>query len=451
VLCVGCVVQALAFCGSVVPASAGHTGPALPPSHARTCHQNRCSAGLSGAAGRARLSLLALAGALRVLWCGVLCWLFCVQAVMRPEFSAEGVANAMAHPLEAASRAAAAGHAPAAPAAPAAHAHAPAPHRAALRELSSVHRSDLVLLVSNFEQRLLATAFAVRPDKLALAPFYFDAGADIARSATPPFADRKHFVSIGNWQHKPNADGMRWLKQMWPLIRRRLPDAELHSFGAYCRPHDLELTDKRSGFFVRGALVGDVMAHLPAYRVLLAPLRFGAGIKGKVVDGWRAGCAVLTTRIGSEGLCDDACTNQCTPTTDCCKFGGVVADDPEQFAEAAVELYTNAERWHQARARAHHLLRSRFSWDANAPRLVEAIESALHGIASGTGPRRTDYTSALVWAGQHTETFSRYIQSKKQVQKLEQQLLELQRNASNPVPAASPAAASSPVPPTATS
>ncbi|MCH8496401.1 MAG: glycosyltransferase family 4 protein, partial [Balneolales bacterium] len=118
----------------------------------------------------------------------------------------------------------------------------------------------------------------------------------------PDFAQRRNFVSIGNFLHDPNTDAVRQLKStIWPLIRSRLPEAELHIYGAYVNESVLQMHNPREGFIVKGR-AEDALETIKNYRVLLAPLRFGAGIKGKLIDAMRTGTPSVTTRIASEGL-----------------------------------------------------------------------------------------------------------------------------------------------------
>lgn len=210
-----------------------------------------------------------------------------------------------------------------------------ATHAGWVRELSSIHRSDRVWVVSPWEKRLLERECAVPPWKLAVIPFAFtdqeglevdadgervekgdwpDAGGEegAARCVAPssvrpallrvrPFHRRAHFVTIGNFRHPPNRDSVQWLaRSVWPAVRARLPHAELHVYGAYPTREDMALHDPATGFHVRGpAKSVDVVGK---YRVLLSPLRFGAGIKGKIAEAWARGTPVVTTPVGAEGM-----------------------------------------------------------------------------------------------------------------------------------------------------
>jgi glycosyltransferase involved in cell wall biosynthesis len=88
---------------------------------------------------------------------------------------------------------------------------------------------------------------------------------------------------------------------------------------------------------------------LAGYRVNLAPLRFGAGLKGKITDGWFAGTPVVTTPIGAEGMAGDL------------PFGGAVCDSAVNFAAAAIDLHENLEKWITAVNYGAQILKERFS------------------------------------------------------------------------------------------
>ena len=111
--------------------------------------------------------------------------------------------------------------------------------------------------------------------------------------------------------------------------------AELHVYGAYPTQQVLEFTNAYEGFFVHG-FVEDASLVLENSRVLLAPLRFGAGIKGKFTSAMLSGTPNITTSIGAEGMCSGL------------PWNGFIVDDIEDFIDSAVELYTNEKRWKQA-------------------------------------------------------------------------------------------------------
>ena len=69
----------------------------------------------------------------------------------------------------------------------------------------------------------------------------------------PKFKEREHFISIGNLLHAPNYDAILFLKEnIWPLIRKKLPKAEVHVYGAYTSEKVNQLNNKKEGFIVKG-------------------------------------------------------------------------------------------------------------------------------------------------------------------------------------------------------
>merc|ERR1711920_1090340 len=107
---------------------------------------------------------------------------------------------------------------------------------------------------------------------------------------------------IGNWRHKPNRDCARFLAQeVWPKVRQQMPELELKIYGSNPTPEDMAFTDKSNGVTVCG-FCKDVGSAMRAHRLLVAPLRYGAGVKGKLTDAMRFGLVSVTTVIGAEGL-----------------------------------------------------------------------------------------------------------------------------------------------------
>lgn len=221
----------------------------------------------------------------------------------------------------------------------------------AQREVAAIFRCDLSLMISQVEIELLQTHFAVPASLLFYCPFLSPPPADL--NALPGFAAREHFIAIGNFRHEPNWDSVLWLKhQLWPLIRRRcapLSDRlpELHIYGAYPPPKATQLHNPKEGFHIKGWAedAGEVMRQA---RVCLAPLRFGAGIKGKLMDAMRSGTPSVTTSVGCESMAGDQ------------QWAGVVADDAEPLVEGAVALYQQPAFWQEKHEQGARLLTAVF-------------------------------------------------------------------------------------------
>ena len=150
----------------------------------------------------------------------------------------------------------------------------------AQREIAAIMRSDLSIMISRFEIDLLHECFGVRREIMVHLPFMLER----ENITLPRFTSREHFVTVGNFRHAPNWDSVLWLKQViWPRVREQLPDAQLHIYGAYPPKKATDLHKPAEGFYVDGWAT-DVHRVLSRARVCLAPLRFGAGIKGKFTD-----------------------------------------------------------------------------------------------------------------------------------------------------------------------
>ncbi|MGV2872428.1 glycosyltransferase [Colwellia sp. E150_009] len=204
----------------------------------------------------------------------------------------------------------------------------------AKREVAAIFRSDITLMISPKEVELLIDLFKVDISLLHYFPFVFN--QQQLEQTNLSYEQRQGFISIGNFRHPPNWDSVLWLKQhIWPLIRKQLPKAEIYICGAYPPPKATDLHDEKSGFIVKG-WVDDAFNAMQSARVCLAPLRFGAGIKGKLADAMLCSTPSVTTNIGIEGMQ--------TPLP----WAGEVANDAESIANAAVKLYQNADAWQYA-------------------------------------------------------------------------------------------------------
>jgi len=214
------------------------------------------------------------------------------------------------------------------------------------RELAAIHRVDLSWLVSDFEMKLLTREFGVDCKRLAVSRFAYP-----KRTGTrAEFSGRKGFAMLGNFRHAPNLDAFRWLRaEIWPAIRSLLANAEIHIFGAYPPKEVMQAHAPRDGFFVHGPAenLGQVFDSV---RVSLAPLRFGAGIKGKISDSWWHGVPVVSTPLGAEGM-----------TGPGAEWGGAVASTVEDFARACVAHHEDLERWQEARERGDASIEELFS------------------------------------------------------------------------------------------
>ncbi|MBU6376232.1 MAG: glycosyltransferase, partial [Bdellovibrionales bacterium] len=229
------------------------------------------------------------------------------------------------------------------------------------RELASLHRVDLAWLISDFEQALLINRFRVEPSRLFVSRFAYPQRPWLREPAAKAFQERMGFVQLGNFRHAPNLDAFRWLRQeVWPRIRCLLPQARVDVYGAYPTQEVLEANQPQLGFFVHGR-AEDLSEVFRKARVSLAPLRFGAGIKGKIADSWWHGVPVVSTSIGSEGMGSAGA------------WGGLISDSAEEFATESVRLHESQDQWELSRAHAGRVLDERFSESVFVEQIRESI------------------------------------------------------------------------------
>lgn len=269
----------------------------------------------------------------------------------------------------------------------------------AKREIASMYRCDLSLIISEAEMELLQNRFGVPSFLLCYLPFMEKAPSEEEKGNLPTFEERQNFISIGNFLHDPNWDAVLNLKQhMWPLIRKELPEAELHIYGAYISPKVQQLHNEKEGFIVKGR-AGSALQVVGNSRVLLAPLRFGAGLKGKFIDAMKTGTPAVTTALGAEGMHDNT------------RWPGLIANDPVQFAHAAARLYIHFESWEKAQKDGFLILKERFSEEKFTRLFRNRIHKLLQDLP---GHRRKNFTGSLLQHHQMASTrhLSRYIEIK---------------------------------------
>lgn len=211
-------------------------------------------------------------------------------------------------------------------------------------ELATIAQADITLVVSEIERELLRTdAPNARVDVLS----------NLHRIAGPgePFAQRRDVVFVGGFRHPPNVDAVRWfVDEVWPNAHARLPDARFHCIGSDTPP-DIEALAARPGVLVHGH-VADIDPYMRGARIAVAPLRYGAGVKGKVNLSMAHGQPVVATACAVEGM-------HLRDGVD-----ALVADDPAAFADAIVQLYEDEALWSKIARNGLDNVARHFSLDA---------------------------------------------------------------------------------------
>jgi glycosyltransferase involved in cell wall biosynthesis len=220
------------------------------------------------------------------------------------------------------------------------------------RELDVIRRSDITLVVSPVERAELAK---VVPDARVevLSNIH-----EVQTVETLPFAARQGILFIGGFKHHPNVDGIQWfIREIWPLVRSSLPGATVEVVGSHMPNYLLAL--EVPGVSMRG-FVEDLAPILKTVRVSVAPLRYGAGVKGKVNQAMAWGIPVVATPVAVEGMSLRE------------GLDVFVAKNASDFAGAVVRLYKDEALWNRLAEGGRENVRRNFSPEV-AMRSLETV------------------------------------------------------------------------------
>lgn len=231
----------------------------------------------------------------------------------------------------------------------------------AKREIAAILRCDMSLIISTYEMQLLKDVFKVDESLLYHLPFLLSSIDEKVVKKWKSFEERKHFVFIGNFFHAPNVDAVLQLKTIWKTIRKQLPEAELHIYGAYATQQIQQLHKPKEGFIIKG-FAEDALEVVKSARVVLAPIRFGAGIKGKLTEAMECGTPSVTTSIGAEGMHGNL------------PWNGFIEDDFVKFANKAIELYTYDILWKKSQQKGIAIINSIYDKEKIAFSFVNKIK-----------------------------------------------------------------------------
>lgn len=231
----------------------------------------------------------------------------------------------------------------------------------AKREIASILRCDVSLMIAEYEMKLLKSVFNIDSSLLYYLPLLLEPIENSTIRKLPSFEDRNNFVFIGNFLHEPNWNAVQYLKEtIWPLIRMQMPEAVLRIYGAYPSQKVLQLHQPKQGFYIMGR-ANDAQEVVRNARVVLAPLRFGAGIKGKLLEAMQCGSPSVTTTMGAESMCGDL------------PWNGFVTDDAQVFADKAIELYQEKNLWLKAQQHGFEIIEKRYLKSVFADDFVKHI------------------------------------------------------------------------------
>lgn len=192
------------------------------------------------------------------------------------------------------------------------------------QECALMRQCDLTLVVSTVEVEILARECpGIRVEILS--------NIHDIPGRRKPYAERRDLFFVGGFQHPPNSDAVQWfVARAWPLIQAAKPELKLHLIGSKTPP---EIRVLASDQIIVHGFVQDIEPFLDGCRLSIAPLRYGAGVKGKVNLSMSYGCPVVATPVAVEGM-------HLRPGADV-----LVAEDGPGFAAAVLALYDDPNLW----------------------------------------------------------------------------------------------------------
>lgn len=218
-------------------------------------------------------------------------------------------------------------------------------------ELAVVEAADATLVVSPVEIEVLA-------DDAPEATVRLLSNIHELSASVTPYAERKDLFFVGGYQHPPNIDAVTWfVRDIWPLVRAELPEAEFHIVGSKAPDRIRKLAG--DGVVYHG-FAESLDPFLDGCRLAVAPLRYGAGVKGKVNHSMAHGQPVVATPMATEGM-------HAEPGRDV-----MVAETAEDFAQAVVRTYSDEALWNRLSSHGRDNVATHFSMDA-ARRQLQAL------------------------------------------------------------------------------
>ncbi|QBQ42838.1 glycosyltransferase [Sphingobacterium psychroaquaticum] len=240
----------------------------------------------------------------------------------------------------------------------------------AKREIASILRTDLSLIISQEEIRFLTDTFKIDASILYYLPFLEETLEEMHLDRWNSYETRKDFMFIGNFIHEPNWRTVQYLKTtIWPILRKELPGVALHIYGAYASEKVYQLHQPKENFFIMDR-AEDAQETMAKYRVLLAPIPFGAGIKGKFIDAMQSGTPSITSRVGAEDMTLDD------------QWNGFITDSTDEFVAYAKHLYSDPQAWNAAQKRGQTIHNRLFSKTQHTRDFLQTITTLQSKIST---------------------------------------------------------------------
>ncbi|PSL83135.1 glycosyl transferase [Variovorax sp. WS11] len=226
------------------------------------------------------------------------------------------------------------------------------------RELAMFARADAAFVHTEVEKQVVQAAMPRPLRNMIVLPWLSDIEQD-----DRGFSDRSDVMFLGNFPHEPNVDSIKFfMASIWPALAKQLPThAKLLVVGNKPPPEVVAMANER---VVVTGYVEDLKPFFAASRVFVAPLRYGAGIKGKLVMALAHGVPSIASTIAAEGIG--------SPESGHLR----VADDPKAFADEVVRVYSDEALWARMRTAGWAFVQENYSSAAAAALCAQALKVA---------------------------------------------------------------------------
>jgi len=216
-------------------------------------------------------------------------------------------------------------------------------------ETHAIKDADIVWVVSENEKKMIKRL----NNRIKIVPTIHELEKDINS-----YNEREGIVFLGGYRHQPNVDAVEYfMSNIFPLVLRERPNMKFIIAGSN-PPKSFD--EYKSGNVKVVGYIKDHRKLLSKSRVGIAPLRYGAGVKGKILESFATGLPVVTTPIGAEGIGYQ-------------NMGTLVTDDPKAFAEAVIELYDDENMWNEMSKQSMDIVKSKFTPEKVSKNILKSI------------------------------------------------------------------------------
>jgi len=228
-------------------------------------------------------------------------------------------------------------------------------HKMQTKELAMAHQADLTITVTDIEQRILQYQSVKNVAVVPNVHFPY-------QGTIPSFEQRSGILFIGSYNHIPNVDAVKWLcQEIMPLVWQQQPDLKITLLGS--NPSE-EVKSLASDRVTVPGYINNVAPYFLSHKLSVSPLRYGAGMKGKIGQSLEYSLPIVSTEIGTEGM-------NLIPEQDI-----IEANNTKDFAEQILRLYHNSEIWQRLSGNSQKAI-APYSPEQIRPQLSKVINSLL--------------------------------------------------------------------------